>query len=117
MNTDKLDNFIQAFSSHTGGCRRTCHCGKEFWDNTNGYDWEPGEVEALEKDPAARALAYSVSTISLEGREYVMDCICFHERAEQVMRFIDGHAQAIAEYLTLEKKRKQRIADEAPTVE
>lgn len=117
MKTEKLENFIEAFSSHCGGCRRTCHCGKEFWDAENSYDWESGEREALESDPSKVPLRYSVGTVELEGREYVMDCNCFHERAEKIMGFIDGHAKSIAAYLTLEKKRKQLIADEAPTVE
>jgi hypothetical protein len=32
------------------------------------------------------------------------------------MGFIDGHAHQIADYLTLEKKRKQAIADHAPVI-
>ncbi len=62
----KLENFERAFSSRTSGCRRTCRCGREFWDRGNsGYDWEVGETEALEKDPSATPLGYSVGSVEL----------------------------------------------------
>lgn len=114
----KLENFERAFTSGSSGCRRTCECGREFWDSYNeGYDWEPGEVEELKNNPNATSVAYSVSSIILEGKEYPMDCDCWHKRAEQIMGLIDGHDHAIARYLTLEKQRKQAIADKAPVVE
>lgn len=113
--SDKLENFERAFSTHSGGCRRTCNCGREFYNPNGGWDWEEGEIEALDKSGAI-SLDWSVSTLSCEGKEYVMDCDCWHKRAKQIMGFIDGHAQAIAEYLTLEKKRKQTLADESPVV-
>lgn len=118
IDPDKLENFTEAFSDHSGGCRRTCECGKEYWDTYNsGYSWEDGEIEGLEKNPDAVGLPHSVSTLSFEGREYVMDCTCFHDRASRIMNWIDTHAAQIANYLNLEKKRKQAIADAAPTVE
>ncbi len=114
----KLENFEKAFTNNYSGCRRTCGCGREFWDGYNrGYSWEDGEIEALEKNPNATVLEHSVGTIEFEGREYVMDCDCWHPRAEKLMGFIDGHANEIAKYLTLEKQRKKSIADSAPIVQ
>lgn len=115
--SDKLENFERAFSSGTGGCRRTCNCGKEYFDNSNGhYDWEDGELEALLASKTSVALDYSVGDIDFEGTQYVDACPCWHERAEQIMSFIDNHAFKISEYLTLEKKRKQSEADHSPIV-
>lgn len=115
--TDKFENFVLAFDSGCGGCRRRCRCGREFYDAGNSsYDWDEGEFEALEADSKATPLGYSVGTISLDGSEYALDCDCWHKRAEMIMKFIDGHAHAIAQYLTLEKQRKQDSADAAPVV-
>lgn len=106
-----------AFDSHCSGCRRECVCGRVFWDNYNsGYTWEDGELEELEKNPKATPIGHSIGVVIFEGREYVMDCDCWHKRAEQIMGFIDYHAVEIAKYLTLEKERKQEAADVSPTV-
>lgn len=118
MINNKLENFEAAFSGNTYGCRRTCECGHEYWDTCNhDYDWEPGEVESLEKDPNATGVDYAIGTIEFEGCQYADACTCWHERAKTIMGFIDGHAREIAKYLSLEKQRKQRIADAAPIVE
>lgn len=114
--SDKLENFIQAFNSASGGCVRTCECGKRFYDSVNSYDWEDGEFEALEKDRKSTPLEYSVGTIIFEGGEYVIDCNCWRKRAEKLMNWIDSHGRRIAEYLTLEKKRKQEEANRSPVV-
>jgi len=120
--TTKLENFERAFASGLSGCRRTCHCGKVFFHDDEGdYDWEEGEMVELHvmaklADPIAFALGYSVGTVVIEGTEYVVDCTCWHKRAEQIMNFIDRHAYQIADYLTLEKKRKQADADASPEV-
>jgi hypothetical protein len=101
----KLTNFERAFSGGTGGCRRTCNCGKTYYDAVNsGYSWEEGEFEKSD----AIALDYAPGDIRFEGREYVDGCDCWHKRAKQIMGFIDAHRYQIAEYLSLEKKRKQR---------
>jgi hypothetical protein len=114
--SDKLLNFERAFSTRTAGCRRRCECGKEYYDAQQSYDWEEGELEKLEADPKAIPLEYSSGDLIFEGYHYVNACECWHERAQMIMRFLDGHAAQIAEYLTLEKKRKQAIADASPIV-
>ena len=112
-----LELFERAFTSHCSGCRRVCRCGREFFDFENSYDWEEGELEGLQKNPKTTGLPYAVGTVMLENREFVQDCDCWHERARQIKAFIDGHATQIARYLSLEKVRKQAIADAAPVVE
>lgn len=114
-NDDKLTNFERAFSSGTAGCVRTCACGKTFYDAVNSYDWEEGEKEKLEAEGAI-AVDYSVGDLNFEGKEYADECDCWHERARQLMRFIDSHSYSIAEYLTLEKKRKLEDAEHSPVV-
>lgn len=101
------------------GCVRTCHCGKTYYhdDESSGWNWEPGELKRLRKDQSAIGLDYAPGELLFEGREYVDACGCWHERATKLTQFIDSHAREIATYLTLEKKRKQAIADAAPVVE
>lgn len=112
----KLENFIRAFSTRCSGCYRMCNCGKEYYDCENDYDWEEGELEGLKDHKKAYPLPYIVGTISFEGKEYVEDCECWKSRAEHLMKFIDGHAYKIADYLTFEKERKQREAEISPVV-
>lgn len=113
-----LQEFEEAFRVPVGSCRDTCACGKEFYDDANdGYSWEEGELEKLRSDPKAVGLRYSVGYVEFEGRQFVLDCPCWHERARKIIGFINGHARPIATFLTLEKKRKQAIADASPTVD
>lgn len=111
------ESFELAFATNRGGCRRVCDCGREFYNPNGGWDWKEGELERLAKDENAQPLEWTVGTISFEGKEYVPDCDCWQKRAEIIIGFIDSHGRKIAEYLSLEKKRLQRIADAAPVVE
>lgn len=112
-----FENFERAFRGRVSGCRRVCDCGVEYWDNYNGgYDWDEGELDALAADPNAKPLPHSVGVIEFEGRVFVDGCRCWHPRAKKLIEWIDAHASEIAEYLTLEKKRKQQDADNAPVV-
>lgn len=112
-----LETFITGFSMNSSGCRRTCHCGREFFDGANdGWTWEDGELEHL-RESKATELPYSVEGILLEGREYVSDCDCWRKRGRQIKAFLDHNAHGICRYFEEEKKRKQREADSAPVVE
>ncbi len=113
---EDLQTFEEAFSSHGGGSHRTCECGREYYNPSGGWDWSRGELERLEKTKEATALEYTVQTLIIEGRTYVMDCDCWHKRAREITAFLDSHAQRIADYLTREKKRKQAEADASPVV-
>lgn len=116
---DKLENFERAFSAGTGGCRRTCECGMIYFNATERGCWEPGELDDLhnlESKKKAISTDYTIGDIGFEGKEYANACDCWHKRALKVMAWLDGHAFEIAEYLSLEKERKQSIADHAPTV-
>jgi hypothetical protein len=112
----KLETFERAFRMNINGCSGVCDCGKKFYDAYNSYDWEPGEFEGLESGSAHR-LEYAVGFLRFEGREYVMDCTCWHARAYQIMGFIDRHAHAIAKYINLDTAHKRAVADASPTVE
>lgn len=113
-----FESFERAFSSRTSGCVRDCNCGRVFYDAHNeGYSWEVGEYEKLDADPKATGLDYAVSVLYFEGRDYVVDCDCWHQRAIRLISFIRGHDEAIAAFLTEEKKRKMAEANRSPVVE
>ena len=118
MSTDRqFENFEKAFRGGVNGCRRRCECGVEYYDTYNrGYDWDEGELDALEADPNAKALDHAVGLVEFEGRYYVDGCTCWHERAKRLIKFIKDHDAAIAEFLSLERERLQREAESAPLV-
>jgi hypothetical protein len=113
--TPSWESFISAFRDRASSCRETCNCGREFYNPGNGWDWEFGEIEALEAVKAT-PLNYAVQRIRLEGCIYVEDCDCWHERALRIIGFINRHNYALADFLTLEKTRKQLEADRSPVV-
>lgn len=112
-----LENFERAFSEHTGSCRVQCNCGRTFYNYTDRGCWDVGELEALEKNPEATAVDYTIGHIGFEGRVYADGCTCWHQRAAVIIAFLDYHAASVAEWMKLEKKRKQAIADASPTVD
>ena len=109
-----IENFTTAFHTGTAGAVRTCQCGITYYNSDSMWDFAEGEIQELEKDPKAISLDYSVETVSFEGKEYVLSCDCWHERAEQIMIFIDSHMQGIAKYFKQEKQRKQKEVDNIP---
>jgi hypothetical protein len=123
MSDDKMTNFERAFSNRTAGCYRVCECGINYFHDEDGsYDWEEGELERLRASAAAPngktvALDYCPGDIGFEGKEFVDACDCWHKRAEQIMSFLDRHGHKVAEYFSLEKKRKLEAAESSPVVE
>ena len=112
-----FENFERAFRARVAGCRGRCECGIEYFDTYNGgYSWEEGEFEALQTDVKAKGLDHAVGYVEFEGRRYVDACTCWHERAKRLIAVLHGHAAEIAEFLSLEKARKQREAENAPVV-
>lgn len=112
----EVELFIEAFRQPTAGCRETCHCGRDFYNPSDEWTWNPGELEGL-AEAGATALDYPVSTFRLEGKEYVPECDCWYKRIGIIKDFVDGHANGIAAYLNAKKRHLQEVADEAPTVE
>lgn len=118
IDKDKLDNFEEAFSSHSAGARRTCNCGRVFIDNYNGgWDWAEGELEMLLADDSVTKLNHSAGSVDIDGVEFSMDCDCWHAKAEKIVNWLDENAVAVASYLNLERKRKMYVASQAPEVE
>ena len=101
---EKIEIFEEAFRDHCTGSRRECDCGKMFYNSNGGWDWEDGELEALEKSNTATDLDYSVGTLTFEGKEYCLDCSCWHKRALMIFRFVMTHNSPIVELFRAVKK-------------
>lgn len=111
-----IKSFENSFSDGVGSCRATCDCGKEYYNIDRGWSWEEGELEELEADSNASAIEWSIGYVTFEGRTYVIDCNCWHERAKLIMNFIDNHSRKIAKYLKEERKRKQLELNNIPVI-
>ena len=107
-----LEVFSEAFSANWGTIALECDCGLNYYEDDRVDDLETGEYASLKSDPNARCVDY-ISVLSFEGRDYVECCNCWKPRAEQIMKFIDGHSHKIANYLT---KEKRRVLDEAKSM-
>lgn len=117
MTKTDLDLFERAFSSGDNGCRRTCACGRVFYDIENHWDWEDGEMEALQANKDATAMPHACGGVILHGAEYAMDCTCWHPMAEQLIGIIRTNKRRIAKFINLEAEHLKRLAETAPKVD
>lgn len=97
---EKIEIFEKAFRASVSRSRMECECGKVFYNSNGGWDWEDGELEALEKSKDAIDLDCSVGEIGFEGRQYALDCECWHERAIRIFEFLMSHNYQIVELFT-----------------
>lgn len=111
-----ITSFENAFDTHCGSSRATCACGRRFYNNDGGWDWEEGELEKLEADSTATNLEWSIGYVEFEGVTFVVDCECWKKRAQKIMEFLDGHRREICEYFKLEKQRALKEANDLPDV-
>lgn len=113
----KTENFIAAFSSGSAGIVRTCECGNTYYDSSDEGCFDPGELEKLQSNPIARDLGYSVGTVVIHSKEYVIDCDCWKKRGKDVAEWLDNHRTRIADYFAREKARLTREALALPSIE
>ena len=103
--------FEETFRLPVCGCVRTCACGKTYYDTYNDYDWEYGELKALEKDPNAFPVDYAIGTMSVGGEEIVIGCDCDKEKKYE--DFILLHARQLVIYLN---KRSESLKEESESI-
>ena len=80
-------NFEKAFDACIGSRWATCACGREFINSSGGWDWSDVCLDKLHADPNVTDFDWAVGFVSFEGQEFVMDCDCWHKRADQIMKF------------------------------
>lgn len=106
--------FSDVFSLGISGCRGTCHCGREFFDNYNtGITWEDGELDRLHQLAREKPDRYfpcegSVSFIEIDGLQFVWGCKC--GGAARYERFLIKNGTRIAKYLCERAKQLEAEA-------
>ncbi|KDN94659.1 hypothetical protein [Hydrogenovibrio marinus] len=97
-----LQNFKQAFSiGRTVNLQ--CDCGKHFFST---YGQDEDLERPLPKDTENTIFTeHDIDELVFEGKHYSDYCNCWHERAKNIMGFLDSHHSAIADYLNAERKR------------
>lgn len=111
----QLENFMRAFDNHIGSCRASCACGREFYNSDDIGCFEHGELEKLEASNATN-LNHCVGYVEFEGSQYVSDCDCWHPRAAKIIKWLGFMGGRVAEFLTMEKRRLEKVAADAPVV-
>jgi hypothetical protein len=110
-----INNFITAFNSGVGSAIQTCQYGKTYFSSDGGFDWEEGQLERLQvHDDTIDTGIYAVEYLEFERSLYVIDCNCWHDRAEKIMAFLDFHAEKIGRYYQEERRRLQSEAQRLP---
>jgi hypothetical protein len=118
MNSNQCSKlFSDIFDSNCGGYLRICECGITYFDTHNIWDWEDGELEALEQKASDDPEHYvgmdcAIGTMSIDGREIVYGCTC--KLAQRYEEFILDHAEQIAQYLN---KRMMLLREKANSIE
>lgn len=107
------EEFEKAFSSHGGGYRRDCECGRQYF-NDGGWDWDEGELEHLrvmaENHPEGYIeLGWSCSGMEVGGEFIVYDCPC--GRAKTYEELFKRNAEGIADYLNRRARMVKAEAD------
>jgi len=95
----------------SGGSRRTCECGMTFYNPDGGWDWNEGELEELqakEERGEATSVGYTVTAMSIDGKEFVIGCPCNGLR--QYEDFIWAYRELSALYI---RNRAKTQLDEA----
>lgn len=111
-NEKKIEIFEEAFKLHgSTGSERFCECGKIFYNSDGGWDWEDGRLEWLRKQKHAVDVDYSVGTLDFEGKQYCLDCNCWHERALRIFAFLVSHNSCIVALFRAVKKYELEKAE------
>lgn len=100
------DLFFSVFRSGSGGCLRTCSCGRVHFDGSSENEWTWGdggkELATLRMKATAEPDRYyeqdgAITTMNPNGEEIVYGCTC--GRARKYEEFLQDEAERIADYL------------------
>ena len=116
MKREDLYLFERAFSSGSNGCRRTCNCGRVFYDIENHWDWEEGELESLQADKEATPVTHACGSVIFNNAEFAMDCTCWHKMAQQMINIIRNDKRRIANFINFEADHIKAMAESSPRV-
>jgi hypothetical protein len=93
--------FEKIFDSGIGSCVHECFCGVYHFDEYNTWDWEDGELEALQEkaktDKKYMPHGQGIGWIEINGCDFVYGCSC--DNATKYENFLRNEAERIAEFL------------------
>lgn len=106
-----LKTFIEAFKTNHLLFHGECQCGREFHNlDKNAWDYDDADIEYL--DSHSFELKHAVRFVEFNGSAYVMDCDCWHGKANRLMNFINSHDIQVGKYLNGERDRKLHEAEQ-----
>jgi hypothetical protein len=108
--------FEDGFRTRAAGAVRQCCCGRVFYNPGNGWDWDEGELDSLAANPNATSVEWACGEVRIDGVIYAQDCTCWHERGLTILKWVLGHDEEIAQFLTNVKAAKTAEANRAPVV-
>jgi hypothetical protein len=121
--TDQQSRLVSAFCHRSTLCVCDCSCGRVYFVSAQGHgDYEEGELAELQKKAREQPNRYieeaiydSVDLVEIDGKSVVPHCVC--GVADKYARWIEDHAEGLAQYLTRyfqeKKKQAERVATTA----
>ena len=95
--------FIDSFSTRAVTNCGYCACGKTYYNDLWLREIDDDEIAKLEKSEQAELTEYLIRYIEFNGSEYVDVCVCWREKAKNIMDFIHSHTNKIAKYVNAQK--------------
>jgi hypothetical protein len=111
---DVIELFETCFR-HSGGAVKECDCGKVYYNPSDDWTWDEGEIESLEKS-GATAVNYSVGDIEFGAGTFADACDCWHDEAMKLYYSVICYDRELAELLARRQLIFLEKAKEAATV-
>ncbi len=110
--TDQQSRFAKSFARSGTICSVECACGRVHFLSSSGHgDYEEGELAKLQQRAADDPEHFiedtqfsSIDFCHIDGSQYVVACPC--GKADIVAKWIESHADELADYLVLYFKDK-----------
>lgn len=112
-----IEMFIKAFGAMHGICSHECVCGKVciHEDQIPEYE-ELAEYDDPDEHPGFEISDCPFGSVKINDQEYSSICGCWHEDAISMINVVFGHKDGIANLLTAEKRRLEKLARRSSTV-
>jgi len=111
-----IDNFKKAFDLNTQSLTEQCSCGESF-HHPDKLLWNYDENESDFLASTSIEVQHPIRKINLDGIEYVSDCSCWHNKANQISKFIENNAVGISKYLNTLRENNIREVNKQHMVE
>ena len=112
------EEFLEAFRDGIGTIHATCElCGRHYLASRSSGDYDEGEYDEFLAKAEKEPLKYIVDSASdgfslgsIEGKQFVVDCVCLPETLGRFEAWIWRHGDKIAAYLKSRADRELKDA-------